>query len=107
VTLRRERHHQERHLDQALNKHQIISLRDELLEALTVCSSDMSALKLSLEQLATHVGGDHYAALMCLRIAETHALKRYLRLQNELFDLLKATASPAKAVADSAELQTQ
>lgn len=44
---------------------------------------------MSLESLAIPATSHDYANLMCLRMAETQALKKYLHLQNEFFENLK------------------
>lgn len=52
---------------------------------------------MSLEKLSIPASAHDYANLVCLRMAETQALKKYLHLQNEFFEILKADTPPAAA----------
>jgi hypothetical protein len=73
----------------------LIDLRKSLLEAFAVWFEETQELKTSLETMSLPVVPNDYAGLVCRRVAETHALKAYLSLQNEFFDLLKISAPQA------------
>jgi len=66
-----------------------------LMDALEAFTAQARELSISLEKLPIPAGAHDYANLMCLRVAETKALKNYLHLQNEFFEKLKAEAVPS------------
>jgi hypothetical protein len=74
---------------------QVDDLRKSLLEALTACADHTRKLRHLLENLPSSASPHDYANLMCQRVAETHAIKHYLQLQTEFFEMLKAEASLA------------
>ena len=70
------------------------------MNALAAASSHTQELKMSLEKLAIPPSSHEYANVMCLRMAETQALKKYLHLQNEFFEILKEQ-TPTQAAEES------
>ena len=74
---------------------ELIALKKSLLEALDACRDQTEELRKSLTEMPNPGSPHDYAELVCVRIEETHALKRYLHLQNEFFELLKGAAPVA------------
>jgi hypothetical protein len=66
-----------------------------LMNAFEAFTTHARELNISLEKLPIPAGAHDYANLMCLRVAETKALKNYLHLQNEFFEKLKAETPPS------------
>jgi hypothetical protein len=70
-------------MEQAADSSHCDGLREKLFEVLSDFCSESQGLRVSLEKLSFPPNSHDYSELLCRRIAETHALKMYFKIDTK------------------------